>query len=167
MNKTERDRLERALMAYFKEIHKMKFYTPAHIGLLLNIFGFEILDINNLDNTLIVKGSKGSRLLNELLKKLKITKSKLDSISNIYNNSTDEVTKEDLIEEYKEIIKSTGNIQLDLFWKILHPWYVLQHFIRKFNHRQVYSTGPVIYNFSRLLPIHYQRGTPDQIMLRY
>ena len=62
-------------------------------------------DINNLDNTLIVKGSKGSGLLNELLKKLKITKSKLDSISNIYDNSTDEPTKEDLIEEYKEIIE--------------------------------------------------------------
>jgi peroxiredoxin len=62
-------------------------------------------DLNNLGNTLIIKGSKGSILLNELLKKLEITKSKLDSISNIYNNSINESIKENLVEVYKEIIE--------------------------------------------------------------
>ena len=62
-------------------------------------------DYNNLDNTLIIKGSKGSILLNELLKKLEITKLKLDSISNIYDNSINESEKENLVKEYKEIIE--------------------------------------------------------------
>jgi peroxiredoxin len=62
-------------------------------------------DLNNPDNTLIIKGSKGSILLNELLKRLKTTKLKLDSISNIYNNSINESVKENLAEEYKEIIE--------------------------------------------------------------
>jgi thiol-disulfide isomerase/thioredoxin len=62
-------------------------------------------DFNNPVNTLIIKGSKGSILLNELLKKLEITKLKLDSISNIYNNSINESVKENLVEAYKEIIE--------------------------------------------------------------
>ncbi len=62
-------------------------------------------DYNDLNNTLIIKGSKGSILLNGLLKKLEITKSKLDSISEIYNNSFNDSIKENLAEEYKKIIE--------------------------------------------------------------
>ncbi len=62
-------------------------------------------DFNDLGNTLIIKGSKGSVLLNELLRRLEITKSKLDSIYDIYNTSIDESVKENLAAEYKGIIE--------------------------------------------------------------
>ena len=62
-------------------------------------------DIYNLDKTLVIKGSKGSELLNELLKELETTKLKLDSISAVFINTTDESAKEDLKEKYKKILE--------------------------------------------------------------
>jgi hypothetical protein len=62
-------------------------------------------DVYNLHKTLVIKGSKGSELLNRLLNNLEITKSKLDSISKIFINSDDESVKEELTSQYKRIIE--------------------------------------------------------------
>ncbi len=62
-------------------------------------------DVYKLDKTLVIKGSKGSELLNGLLNNLEITKSKLDSISKIFINSDDESVKEELAGQYKKIIE--------------------------------------------------------------
>jgi peroxiredoxin len=94
-------------MAKSPDFYQLRLSENRIISLLLEPGDKAIIsaDYNNLNNTLIIKGSKGSILLNELLKKFELTKSKLDSISGIYNNSVNDSIKKNLIEQYKEIIE--------------------------------------------------------------
>jgi peroxiredoxin len=63
-----------------------------------------IADCNDLPNSLKIKGSEGSILINEIVNTLTKTKNKLDSISNIYENSAELALRDKLVKEYEQII---------------------------------------------------------------
>ena len=62
-------------------------------------------DANRLDKSLDIKGSSGTLLLKGLLDNIEMTKSKLDSLSEIFINSDNTSEKEYLTEQYKKIIE--------------------------------------------------------------
>jgi hypothetical protein len=69
-------------------------------------------DFNRIDKSLDIKGSHGTQLLKGLLDNIEMTKSKLDSLSEIFINSDDTSDKEDLTEQYKNIIEQHRNYSI-------------------------------------------------------
>jgi hypothetical protein len=69
-------------------------------------------DFNRIDKSLDIKGSHGTQLLKGLLDNIEMTKSKLDSLSEIFINSDDTSDKEDLTEQYRNIIEQHRNYSI-------------------------------------------------------
>ena len=61
-------------------------------------------DCKDFQNSLEIKGSEGSVLVNEIVFALSKTIDKLDSVNNIYENTTDLTMRDDLVKEYEEIM---------------------------------------------------------------
>jgi peroxiredoxin len=93
--------------AKYPDFYQLRISDDKTIKLLLEPDEKAIIrgDANMLDKSLDIKGSSGTLLLNGLMDNIKITKSKLDSLSEIFINSDDTSDKEDLTEQYKNIIE--------------------------------------------------------------
>ena len=61
-------------------------------------------DFANMQNTLQISGSEGSVLMNEIVDTLTIAIGRLDSVSNLYENTTDPEMQKNLILEYERIM---------------------------------------------------------------
>ncbi|MBN2215253.1 MAG: redoxin domain-containing protein [Bacteroidales bacterium] len=61
-------------------------------------------DCNDLQNTLEIKGSEGSVLVNEIVTTLSKAIEKLDSIRNLYENTTDSGLRGNLVKEYGRVM---------------------------------------------------------------
>ena len=57
-----------------------------------------------MQNTLQISGSEGSVLMNEIVDTLTIAIGRLDSVSNLYENTTDPEMQKNLILEYERIM---------------------------------------------------------------
>jgi peroxiredoxin len=116
-------------------------------------------DYNDLNNTLIIRGSEGSILLSELLKRLEITKSKLDSISDIYNNTINESVKENLVEQYKGIIEEHRKYSIAFILDNLSSLACIAALYQEIN--------PETNLFNRIRDIQFYKLVTDSLLKRY
>ena len=116
-------------------------------------------DMDNIRNTLIIEGSEGSLLINELINKLNDAKLKLDSLTNIYNNTTDEQDRAELEENYEKIIDAHRRYSIEF---VLNNYKSLASIMAVYQEIQ-----PQIYLFNRARDIQFYKIVRDSLKKRY
>lgn len=148
-------------MSKLPDFYQLRFSGDKIISLLLEPGEKALIsaDYNDLNNTMIIEGSKGSILLNEILKRLEITKSRLDSISDIYNNTMSESAKKDLEEEYKGIIEEHRKYSIAFILENLSSLACITALYQEIN--------PETSLFNRIRDIQFYKLVTDSLSKRY
>ncbi len=116
-------------------------------------------DLSNLGETLLIKGSTGSQLINELSHKLRITKSKLDSLATNYNSSSDETARKDLSAKYEKVIEDHRRYSIN---------FILNNYSSLASIRALYQEiQPQSYLFNKTRDIQFYKIVRDSLRKRY
>lgn len=105
--------------ARFPKFYQLRMMEEETIQLLMEPGERAIVraDCNDFQNSLEIKGSEGSVLVNEIVFALSVTIDKLDSINNIYENTTDLVLRDNMVKEYEQIMNDHRKYTIDFLLK--------------------------------------------------
>ena len=116
-------------------------------------------DCNDLLNTLKIKGSEGSVLVNEIVTALSKTTDKLDSISNIYENTTDLTLRDNLAKEYEQIMDDHRKYTID---------FLLKHSTSLASFRALYQQyNEDFFVLNRLRDLQFYKIVTDSLVKKY
>lgn len=116
-------------------------------------------DIYNLGRTLTIEGSNGSQLIKTLKDKLNLAKAKLDSISEEYDNSADELIRKDLVAKYEKVIEDHRRYSIE---------FILNNYSSMANIMAIYQElQPQVYLFNKTRDIQFYKIVRDSLKKRF
>lgn len=116
-------------------------------------------DCNNLLNSMKIKGSEGSILVNEIIAALLKVTDKLDSISNLYENTTDSGLRDNLVSEYEQIMNDHRKYTIE---------FLLKHSTSLASFRALYQQyDDDLFVLNKLKDLQFYKIVTDSLVRKY
>ncbi len=116
-------------------------------------------DCKDLQNTLEIKGSEGSILVNEIVFALSETTDKLDSINKIYENTTDLEIRDNLVKEYEKIMNDHRKYTIG---------FILEHSTSLASFRALYQQyNDNFFVLNKLRDLQFYKIVSDSLVKKY
>ena len=147
--------------ARFPKFYQLRMMEEGTIQLLMEPGERAIIraDCKDFQNSLEIKGSEGSVLVNEIVFALSKIIDKLDSINNIYENTTDLTLRDDLVKEYKEIMNDHRKYTID---------FILKHSTSLASFRALYQQyNEEFFVLNKLRDLQFYKIVTDSLVKKY
>ena len=116
-------------------------------------------DCKDFQNSLEIKGSEGSVLVNEIVFALSKTIDNLDSVNNIYENTTDLTLRDDLVKVYEEIMNDHRKYTIE---------FILKHSTSLASFRALYQKyNEEFFVLNKLRDLQFYKIVTDSLVKKY
>ena len=145
----------------FPKFYQLRMMEDGTIQLLMEPGEKAIIraDCKDFQNSLEIKGSEGSVLVNEIVFALSKTIDKLDSVNNIYENTTDLTMRDDLVKEYEEIMNDHRKYTIE---------FILKHSTSLASFRALYQKyNEEFFVLNKLRDLQFYKIVTDSLVKKY